>query len=151
MMRRPPTRSQHAKLIRSPRGTRPRRGFALLIVIVAIALIGSACLGAVRTLALLRRHLDLREQQLQAELLAQHGLDEASRRLARNPEPADDRWDVPLPGRDEELGRLSLRWERSRADGRLRAVVTADVPANSPQRSRVSLAADFPDPLRGDP
>jgi hypothetical protein len=115
-------------MIATARRGKQRRGFiaALMLVIIMILTI---LMGVLLKIMLMRQaDLHAAEQRLQAEWLAESGLDRALAKLASAPNYTGETWEIPateLAGRDDGLvviaveavpGKPSARLIRARAD-----------------------------------
>ncbi len=117
-----------------------RRGFvaaAVVVVLFVLVLLGG---GLLRVVWL--RHSDLRaaERRLQAEWLAESGLDRASARLAADPNYPGETWTIPaerLGGRDAATVLIEVRPSPGHADRRV-VRARADYPTAEPRRARQS-------------
>jgi type II secretory pathway component PulK len=117
-----------------------RRGAALIAAMIAVLLASAVGIALVKT-ALAQRRTAIREQQRQQSIwLAESALDRAAAKLSHDPKYAGDTWTISaadLGGREEASVVIKITGE---TDGKnLRMVtVTADYPAESPQRSRTT-------------
>jgi hypothetical protein len=119
----------------------PRRRGMIAVAIVAVLIVLVILAGTLLRLFWLR-HSDLRasERRLQAEWLAESGLDRAASKLLVDPDYRGETWSIrasELGGRDE----ASVKIEVAAVPGKLdrRAVrVVADYPVDEPRRHRQS-------------
>jgi hypothetical protein len=118
----------------------PRRGVAVVLVVVVLVLIAVLCGSLLRLAAARRAQARADERRLQAEWLADSGLERAAARLAEGGSYAGETWRVA----PEELGgpaggvvRIGVEAVAGRADRR-RVRVRAEFPADSPRAARRS-------------
>jgi hypothetical protein len=110
-----------------------RRG-AVLVAVLVVMMVASLLFGAMlRTSREEHQLLRRQQQRLQAEELAQAGIERAASRLARDPEYRSEVWQIA----PAELG------------GREGAAVTIEIEtvANRPQRRRALVQVDYPQAL----
>ncbi len=122
---------------------RNRRGAVLLTVLICLV-IALAVGGAVLRTGLARRgQARAEERRLQADWLAESGLERASAQLAEAPDYAGETWQVPasdLGGRDD--GSVTIAVEAVEGHPRRRLVrARADYPRDPSRRARVSKQA----------
>jgi hypothetical protein len=122
------------------RGLRPRRGLitvAVLICLVVIAMIG---VGLLRVGRLERTTIDHDERALQAEWLAESGIEHAAGRLAGEPGYPGETWSIPADALGGPWsGVVSIKVEPSRDEPARRLVtVQADYPTDPALRVRTS-------------
>jgi type II secretory pathway pseudopilin PulG len=106
------------------------RGMALISVLVVLMILGGFSLTLVRTLAAKRRILRNEEQRIQAEWLAEAGIERASARLKENGDARAETWNIP----PEELG--------GRGGGKV--TIAFDPPTPDSSRRHVRIEAEFP-------
>lgn len=98
--------------------TRKRsRGVAMIAVLAMMMIVGGFSLTIVRSLAARRQMLRGEEQRIQAEWLAEAGLERAAAKLRATGGAVPETWDIP----DEELGdrgagRVTIRWDEATPD-----------------------------------
>jgi type II secretory pathway component PulK len=112
------------------RGNR-RRGVALIIALVVLALIATAGTALLKATLSRRREAALEERHAQARWLAEAGLGRARARLLADPAYDGETWEVAaeeLSGRHNGSVRIAIAPEEGRADRR-RVTVQADYPA----------------------
>jgi hypothetical protein len=131
---------------------RQRRGLtavAVLVCLVVIAIIS----GALFKIGLAQRaQVRDQERRVQAEWLAQSGLERALARLAEKSDYAGESWEIPATeiGREEKGGEkpsraavVLIQVERAgSASGRRRVKVQADYPPDPPGRVRRSMQVE---------
>ena len=134
------------------RNNRPpsRRGFVLIGVVVVLAI--SLTLFGVWAQAAVRQHGRLRSQQLrlQAVRLAESGLARAMARRGADAQYTGETWSVPAP----DLGtayaaEVRIRIAPTREATALRFEATAEVPADSPRRAKITRRIEIPGPMLG--
>jgi type II secretory pathway component PulK len=112
------------------RTKRRRRGAVLVVVAVCLALAGVMLLSVTRQAAITHRGLQSVERRLQAEWLAEAGLERAVVRLAAEAKYRGETWLVPastLDGQHDAEVRIQVLPVAGRAD-----------------RSAIRLEADYP-------
>ena len=117
---------------------RRRRGVVVVIVVVALALIALLCVSLLRLAAARVAQARADERRLQAEWLADSGLERAAARLAADRDYAGETWAIAA----EELGGPAggvVRIAVEPVDGsstRRRVRVRAEFPRDSPRAAR---------------
>jgi hypothetical protein len=131
----------------------PRRRGMVAVAIVAVLIVLVILSGSLIRVIWLR-HSDLRgsERRLQAEWLAESGLDRAVARLALEPGYVGETWNIAateLGGRDEATVKIGVTAVPDKPDRRAVRVV-ADYPVDEPRRHRQSreLMVDLNSPPR---
>jgi type II secretory pathway component PulK len=121
---------------------RPRRGAALLIALTALILVAVAISLALRTNLTARREARRAAAALQAEYLANAGLELALAQLETSPEYSGEVWQVAgevLAGRDTAQVTIEIAAESTDETAR-RIVVVAEFPTgDSPLKHRHRL------------
>lgn len=122
-----------------------RRGVVLIGVLVALLLVLTLSVGWIgSTLARHDKSLQA-EQRLQADWLAESGLERAAARLAADAGYSGEVWNVAaadLGGRDAARVEIHVAAVADRAAAR-RITVVADYPADPHRRSRVNREIDL--------
>jgi type II secretory pathway pseudopilin PulG len=126
-------------MIVSDRRRRPRAltAVAVLVCLIIVTLVA----GAVLKVALSQRdQTRAAEQRLQAEWLAEAGIQRALARLAAEPGYTGETWEIPPRDLDSVDGaQVAITVARAPGDGRKRDVrVHADYPLDAPRRARHS-------------
>ena len=122
----------------SYRGRRPQRGAALMAVLVCLLVAGLAVLGMLRGAVTEQRQLRDQRQHLQAERLAEAGMDRACAQLQVSAAYSGETWRIAA----NELGGPSAATVTIRvaavADGKneRRVFVQSDYPDDSLRRTR---------------
>lgn len=121
--------------------TAGRRGAALVIALICLLLVG--VLGATLARTAVMQHEQVQQEvlQVQAEWLAESGVDRAVLRLRDDETYQREEWLPAAGGSGEPLGRVTIEVLASdgETDGGSRSIrVVADVPHDSEQRARVS-------------
>jgi len=108
-----------------------RRGIVLLVILVCLAVASAIFVVLAKQAAAERRALQTHHWGVQAQWLAEAGVERAVARLAANAGYVGETWNVPA----EELA------------GRHGAVVRirAETPADQPDRRVIRVEADYPD------
>jgi type II secretory pathway component PulK len=126
-------------MIRNPTA-RPRRG-ALTVVVLVCLLILTLIAGAIlRAGAAHREEMRTGERRLQAEWLAEAGLQRAAARLAADAGYAGETWDIPARELDSaDDATVAITVERPAGDARRRTIrARADYPRDPPRRARAT-------------
>ena len=131
----------------------PRRpGVLLICVLVCLTMVMMLFAATIRMIFLERQQVRAQENRLQAELLADSGLERATSQLAGNPEYVGEAWRIDA----EQLGKrdpatVSIRVEAiaDRPQSR-RVIVAADFPAEGELRARRSKQIQVELPKRGE-
>jgi len=132
-----------------------RRGLTSVAVMVLLFVIALISASLVKLVGTYRERSRANERVMQAELLADAGLDRAFARLADQPDYAGERWEVPaealgLPSAPDGAGPaavVTIRVERAEPGGARSVRVQADYPPDPPRRARSSrdvVLADTP-------
>lgn len=121
----------------------PRRGVLLVIALICLLIVSMIGMTVLRTAATQRRQT-LREQlRIQADWLAEAGLERAAARWAADADYDGETWQIPaseLDGRHAAVVRITLR--PMKADPERRMVsITAEFPKDDVQRARSSKQA----------
>ncbi len=116
----------------------PRRGLVSVAALIGLIIIGLVCAGLLKVATGRRSEVATEERRLQADWLAESGLERASARLAEPGDYAGETWEVPaedLGGRG--AGTVAIRVEPiADRPGRWRVRVRADYPSGSALRAR---------------
>jgi Tfp pilus assembly protein PilV len=104
-----------------------RRGVALLVLLVSLAVAAAISVSVLRLAALQRRSLEIHQWQAQAEWLAESGLERAAARLAADPAYPGETWTIPA----EALG----------TGGGV--AIRVEPVAGQPGRRRIHIEADY--------
>ena len=109
---------------------RTRRGLVSVAVLIGLIIIGIVCAGLLKVALTRRAEVGSEERRLQAEWLAESGLERASARLAASTDYPGETWEIPA----EDLG------------GRGAGTVSIQVEpvADHPDRRKVRVHADYP-------
>lgn len=122
-----------------------RRG-AFMIVILVCLMVAGILLGSLLRLALLQsRQLGSEQMRLQAEWLADSGLERAGARLARDASYSGETWTIEptrLGGTDGAAVIIRVENIQEQANNRS-VVVEAAYPAEGPQQARRTRQAKF--------
>jgi hypothetical protein len=127
-----------------------RRGVALLVLLVGLAVAAAISVSVLRLAALQRRSLEIHQWQAQAEWLAESGLERAAARLAADTAYRGETWTIPA---EEEKGDRHHLPERPEGcftqmvpvtffAGGVVAVRVEPVPGR-PDRRRIRIEADY--------
>jgi hypothetical protein len=134
--------------MKTPRIARPRRGFGLALAMLALLVLAMVAASLLRRSAGARRVLVADERALQADWLAESGLDRAAARLADDPSFAGETWTIPasdLGGPDGAAVAITVEPAPGRPGARL-VRVRADYPDDPTRRARASKSAEIPVP-----
>ncbi len=130
-----------------------RRGSALIIAMICLVLTSVLTVSLVQIVLLQRGQVERDEWQLQAEWLAESGLDRAVAQLASNASYSGEEWlpqpsDAPAP-----LGRVTITMERLSDTSGMRVTAVADVPHDAEERARVrkTMMIEPPQQAAGQP
>jgi len=129
-------RTRNARRYTTGHPSRPR-GAVMVVALVALAVV--ATLLVVWTRAALRDHLRRRTdfRGLQADWLAESGVERAMAQLRRRTDYTGEVWRVPadqLGGQDEAV--VTIRVESTDASGERTVTVQADYPPDAAERQR---------------
>lgn len=131
-----------------PRSRRPppgRRGASLAMALVALVLIVMVLGSMLKRARDARRVTQAEERQIQADWLAESGLDRAAARLAGDAGYTGEIWSISadeLGGQDPAV--VNIRVDPTPAGPGLRRVqVQADFPTDAPRRARRSKTANI--------
>jgi Tfp pilus assembly protein PilX len=117
-----------------------RRGAALITAIVCLAVIAAICGSLIKVVHAQRLLTRTEERKLQAEWLAEAGLERAAAKLARSQDYSGEIWQVAateFAGRGS--GSVKITVEKIADQPAKRVVrVQADFPADSDDRARLS-------------
>ena len=133
-------RADSARQAFKPDRANPRQGAALIFAMIAL-LLASVIGAALLKTALTQRRQARREQnRAQSEWLAESGAERAAALLARNAGYKGETWNVAATELGGHLsGRVVITVTPVPSDSNKRRInVTADFPADTPQRSRTS-------------
>lgn len=111
-----------------------RRGFMVIVALVCVAVVALMGLSALRMLVEERRHLRAQAWELQAEWLADAGMQRAEAMLAAGGDYAGETWLVP----PEDLG----------GEHAARVQIAVETIADRAGTRRVRVVADYPDDPR---
>lgn len=120
-----------------------RRGVALLTAIVCLAVIAVICGALVRVVYAQRQQTRIEERKLQAEWLAEAGLERAAAKLADTQDYSGETWQIAateFAGRGSGSVRITVEKVADQPAKRL-VRVQADYPADSDGRARQSKQA----------
>jgi type II secretory pathway component PulK len=107
-----------------------RRGAAMVMILTALALATMIFLAAAKLTIVQRRTIELSARQVQAEWLAESGVQRAAARLAADPKYRGETWNIAA----EEFGGR---------DGGMVTIRVEDVPGKSDRRT-LHVEADYP-------
>ena len=107
-----------------------RRGVALLTAIVCLAVIAVICGSLIKVVHAQRQQTRTDERKLQAEWLAEAGLDRAAARLTDSPDYLGETWQIAAT---EFAGR-----------GSASVKITVEIVVDQPAKRLVRVAADYP-------
>jgi type II secretory pathway pseudopilin PulG len=129
-----------------------RRGLVSVAVLIGLIIIGLICAGLLKVAFARRSEVALEERRLQAEWLAESGLERASSRLATSGDYSGETWEIPsedLGGRGAAKVVIEISRIADQADHR-KVRVQADYPSESSLRTRQSREIIFkiPSPSR---
>jgi len=125
-----------------PRNINQPRGVAVLILLISLGIVAVLLSLLLRQAALARRAYQQDRQTLQAEWLAEAGVERAAARLAADAKYTGETWQVPardLKGNDGGEVRIKID---AAASGRSTLHVEADYPAATETRSRCTKRID---------
>ena len=108
-----------------------RRSAVLIVVLVCLAIAAAMGVVLVKLAATGRQSMQAQGWRMQAQWLAESGLERAAARLAADPKYSNETWTIAA----EELG--------GDAGGVVR--IRAEAVADQPNRRLVSVEADYPD------
>jgi type II secretory pathway component PulK len=111
-----------------------KRGAALVVLIVSLAIAATLGVSLLRLAAIQRRSLEIHEWQAQAEWLAESGLERAAARLAADPAYHGETWTIPA---EEEKGDRSVVLSGGEVTIRVEPV------AGQEDRRRILIEADY--------
>ena len=121
-----------------------RRRGAFLVIVMICLLLSSLLVGALLKLALLQaRQLSQEQLRLQADWLAESGLERAALKLAGDADYPGETWNLePRDLGGAEAALVTIRVEKEETQTRVRAVtIEAVYPADGPLQVRRKLAA----------
>jgi hypothetical protein len=129
------------------------RGSALIIALICLVLASALTVSLVQIVILQRGQVERDEWQLQAEWLAESGVDRAAAQLAADATYDGEEWLPQPPGAPAPLGRVKIAIDRSTGADESRVTVVADVPHDTEERARVrkTTAIRTPQPPAGVP
>ena len=137
------------------RVARKRRGVVIVPVLVCFVLIMLICAALVQLVFAERGINRQEERRLQAEWLAEAGLDRAAARLSRARDYTGESWEIPakeLGGHDAARVNIAVETPKGQT-GHRRVTVRADYPLAAERRARRrrTLVIDLgPEPGTGD-
>ena len=120
-----------------------RRGVALLTAIVCLAVIAVICGSLIRVVHAQRQQTRLEERKLQAEWLAESGLERAAAKLADSQDYSGETWQIAAPefaGRGGASVTITVEKVTDQPANRL-VRVQANYPVDSAGRARHSKQA----------
>jgi hypothetical protein len=126
-----------------------RRSFVVVAVVVVLAM--AMTLFALWAQAAVREHrwLDGQALRIEAIRLAEAGLARAEFRHAQDPQYIEETWSIPAADlRGKHAAEVRIRVERLGAA--LRFTATADFPAGTVRRARVTKQIEITNPATGD-
>ncbi|AMV39810.1 hypothetical protein [Planctomyces sp. SH-PL62] len=127
-----------------PRRTR-RRGLTSVAVLILLFVIALISAELVRLGVAYRDRTSSNERAMQADLLADAGVDRALARLSAEPGYQGERWEIPADALDAAAV-VTIRVETNPTGGGARVVrVQADYPPDPPRRARSSREVDVPE------
>ena len=138
-----PSYSSSARRHLGTRRRESRRG-AFMVVVMICLLVSSLIVGALLKLALMQsRQLVQEQRQMQAEWLADSGLERAASRLATDPNYGGETWNIePDSIGGQDAGLVTIKVEKDRLQTQNRSVtIEAVYPADGPSQVRRRLAA----------
>ena len=115
-----------------------RRGVILIVVLACLVVAGMVSLSVARQTLLARRAVDASQSRLQAEWLAEAGLERAAARLAAEPGYTGETWRIQaseLDGIHDAEVQITARPVSGRT-GRWSVEIRADYPRDLPLRCR---------------
>jgi Tfp pilus assembly protein PilX len=129
------------------------RGSALIIALICLVLVSALTATLVQIVILQRSQVERDEWQLQAEWLAESGVDRAAARLAADGAYTGEEWLPQPPGAPAPLGRVRIAIDRSSGTNEPHVTVVADVPHDADERARVRKNVVLPtiQPTAGEP
>jgi hypothetical protein len=130
--------------IQSQRRKRPRRALTSIAVIVCLIVITLISAALLRVGLAQRAQTGVAERRLQAEWLAESGLDRALARLSADRNYSGEEW--PILSKDLSLSAGSATSAASGAAARPAALITITVerPGDDANRRRIHVRADYP-------
>lgn len=108
-----------------------RRGLVLLVILVCLTVASVVCVVLVEQVAVARRALNAHHWGLQAQWLAEAGVERAAARLAANADYAGETWNIPAG-------------ELAGGQGGVVRIQTETL-ADQPDRRLIRVEADYPD------
>lgn len=111
-------------------GHRRRRGAVIVPVLVCFVLIMLICAALIRLVVTERGAGRQDERRLQAEWLAEAGLERAAARLSRTADYTGEAWEITA----EELGGQDAG----------RVTIAVETPKDEPRQRHVTVRADYP-------
>jgi hypothetical protein len=118
---------------------------AMIAVFVLLMILGGYSLTLVRSLSANRRMLQTEEQRLQAEWLAEAGLERAAAKLRATGETAPETWNIAgdeLGGRG--AGRVEIAWDPPLPESKRRHVrIEAEYPVDDLSQALVHREFDL--------
>jgi len=104
---------------------------------ICLVLTSALTISLVQIVVLQRGQVERDEWQLQAEWLAESGVDRAAAQVDANATYNGEEWLPQPPGATAPLGRVWIAIDRADDVGELRVTVVADVPHDAEERARV--------------
>ena len=128
----------------SHRRRRQSRGLTVVAVLVCLIIITIMAGALLRVGLAQRERANAQEHRLQAEWLAESGIQRAIARLAADPGYTGETWEVPARDLDSDDALVTITIEPARGVARGRAVrVQADYPRDPNRRARHSRVIDI--------
>jgi hypothetical protein len=140
--------------MRAARRKPERRGLTAAAVLVCLMVVTLVSGVLVKIGVAYRGQVRVQERRLQAELLAESGVDRAFARLAAKPDYTGERWEIgaealgqpaSLAPEEGPAAVVTIRVDRPSAQGETRIVrVQADCPPDAPHRIRYTREVVVP-------
>lgn len=130
-----------------------RRGSALIIAMICLVLTSVLTVSLVQIVLLQRGQVERDEWQLQAEWLAESGIDRAVAQLSTNASYNGEEWLLHPPDAPAPLGRVTITIDRAAEGAGLHVTAVADVPHDAEERARVrkTILMESPQLSTGEP
>ncbi|WP_165251450.1 type IV pilus modification PilV family protein [Paludisphaera soli] len=127
-----------------------RRGLTSVAVLVLLFVIALIATELVRLGVAYRDRTRTQERAVQADLLAEAGVDRALARLSAEPDYRGERWEIPAGALgaatgDDPAALVTIRVESDPNGGAPTVRVQADYPPDPPRRARSSREVTLPD------
>ena len=114
-----------------------RSGAVLIVAIIALILCTAVCMSVFRTTVLRQDRFELRQLQLQTQLLADSAIDRAAMQRGLDREYRHEVWELDING---EQARVEIELtEDTPQSGILKLSIRAQYPVESERRCQVSL------------